>query len=172
MKNAQQTDKRTVEQTVKRLVLPIAETLFLLARANALHLLLSQNDEVRVVLSDVGAFEVRDDVSIRQFIEQNHRRIVVMPTTVGELVLKNIEPKRKSGQLGSVPREIRDQAITGMVISGEPTWVIADDEFMGSYTFALPANARGLSMSAWLFELERMQLLDSAAVLQARMKKS
>ncbi len=59
-----------------------------------------------------------------------------------------------------------------MVIDGEPTWVIADDEFMESYTFALPANARALSMSAWLYELERMQLIDSAADLLARMEKS
>lgn len=168
-----------------RVVLPDSGPLISLACADALDLLLSFHDGVRIVLTDVVEFEVthRDDelpnaLAIKQFIERNRDRIEVMPTTVGSLALEDLKRKRQAGQPASLPRDIGELSITSFVISmrtanpGEPTLVIVEDDWFESNTYALPGNLHLLSTSAWLDGLEQMKVIDSAAEVRTRVQMS
>jgi hypothetical protein len=172
----------TGKQTI-RIVLPDAGPLISLACADALGLLLSFQDGVRIVLTDIVEFEAThrsddlpDAVAIKQFIEENRDRIEVMSTTVGSLALDDIKRKLASGQPASLPKDIGELSITSFVISmrmanpGDPMLAILEDDWFESNTYALPGNLHLLSTSAWLDGLEQMKVLESAAEVRARIQ--
>lgn len=172
----------TEKQTV-RIVLPDSGPLISLACADALDLLLSLCDDVRIVLTDVVEFEAThrsndlpDAEAIKQFLEQNRARIEVMPTTVGSLALEDIKRRRAAGQPASLSKDIGELSITSFVISmrsanpGDPTLVILEDDWFESNTYALPGNLHLLSTSAWLDGLEQMKVIESAAEVRARIQ--
>ncbi len=166
-----------------RIALPDSGPLISLACADALGLLLSFQDDVRIVLTDVVDFEVThrsDDLpdarAIKQFIGDNRDRIEVIATTVGSLALEDVKRKQESGQLALLPRDIGELSITSFVIAmrtvnpGTPTLVIIEDDWFESNTYALPGNIHLLSTSAWLDGLEQMKVIESAANLRARIQ--
>ena len=172
----------TPRQTI-RVVLPDSGPLISLACADALDLLLSFHERVRIVLTDVVEFEAThrsddlpDAAAIRQFIERNRDRIEVMPTTVGSLALEDIRRRRLEGQPASLPRDIGELSITSFVIAmrtanpGDPTLVILEDDWFESNTYALPGNLHLLSTSAWLDGLEQLRVIESAAEMRARIQ--
>lgn len=172
------TKKRTI-----RIVLPDAGPLISLACADALDLLLSFQDGVRIVLTDVVEFEAMhrgddlpDAAAIKQFIEQNRDRIDVMSTTVGSLALEDIKRKREGGQPASLPKDFGELSIMSFVISmrtanpSDPMLVILEDDWFESNTYALPGNLLLLSTSAWLDGLEQMKVIESAAEVRARIQ--
>lgn len=172
----------TPRQTI-RVVLPDSGPLISLACADALDLLLSFHERVRIVLTDVVEFEAThrsddlpDAAAIRQFIERNRDRIEVMPTTVGSLALEDIRRRRLEGQPAGLPRDIGELSITSFVIAmrtanpGDPTLVILEDDWFESNTYALPGNLHLLSTSAWLDGLEQLKVIESAAEMRARIQ--
>jgi len=168
-----------------RVVLPDAGPLISLACGNALNLLLSFREDVRIVLTDVVDFEAThrsNDLpnaeTIKQFILDNRDRIDVIPTTVGSLALDDLKRKREAGLPASLPKDIGELSITSFVISlrtanpGDPTLVIVEDDWFESNTYALPGNLHLLSTSAWLDGLEQMKVIESAAQIRARIQEA
>ncbi len=170
----------TAPKNTIRVVLPDSGPLISLACADALHLLLSFHEGVRIVLTDVVEFEAthrRDDLpdaqAIRQFIERHRDRIEVMPTTVGSLVLADLRRQQLEGRSASLPKDMGELSITSFIISmrtanpGEPTLVILEDDWFESTAYAMPGNVHLLSTSAWLDGLEVMKVIASAAQVRA-----
>lgn len=166
-----------------RIVLPDAGPLISLACGDALDLLLSFINDVRIVLTDVVEFEVTsrsndlpDARAIKDFLEKNRDRIEVMPTTVGSLALADLKRKQQAGQPTSMPKDIGELSITGFVISlrtanpGEPTLVIVEDDWFESNAYAVPGNVHLLSTASWLDGLEALQVIASAAEVRARIQ--
>lgn len=171
------------DKPVIRVVLPDAGPLISLACGGVLDLLLSFRENVRIVLTDVVAYEAThrsDDLpdarAIRQFVEQNSGRIEVLPTTVGALALGDLQRRQQQGQPAALSRDIGELSITSFVISlrtvnpGEPTLVIVEDDWFAANAYALPGNVHLLSTSAWLDGLELLQVIASAADVRARIQ--
>jgi hypothetical protein len=177
-------DQPVIKKQTIRVVLPDSGPLISLACADALDLLLSFHDGVRIVLTDIVDFEVThrsddlaDAAAIRRFIEVNKSRIDVMPTTVGSLALEDIKRRREAGQQAWLAKDIGELSITSFVIAMrttnpcEPTLVILEDDWFESNTYALPGNVHLLSTSAWLDGLEQMRVIESAADVRSRIRK-
>jgi hypothetical protein len=172
----------TAKKTI-RVVLPDSGPLISLARASALDLLLTFQEGIRIVLTDVVEFEVThrnedfpDAAVIKQFISDNRDRIEVLPTTVGSLALNDLKNKLQSGQSASLPKDMGELSVTSFIISmrtinpGEPTLVILEDDWFESNVYGVPGNVHLLSTSAWLDGLEEMKVIASAAELRAQIQ--
>lgn len=166
-----------------RIVLPDAGPLISLACGEALDLLLSFTDDVRIVLTDVVEFEVThrssdltDARAIMGFLEKNKDRIEVMQTTVGSLALADLKRKLRAGQPAALPKDMGELSITSFVISlrtanpGEPTLVIVEDDWFESNAYAVPGNVHLLSTASWLDGLEALEIIESAAEVRARIQ--
>lgn len=175
----------TMTKRAVRIVLPDAGPLISLACGDALDLLLSFEDNVRIVLTDVVEYEAThrsDDLpnakAIKQFLHDNRGRIDVIPTTVGSLALDDIKRKQEAGLPASLPKDIGELSITSFVISlrtanpGDPTLVIVEDDWFESNAYALPGNLHLLSTSAWLDGLEQLRIIESAALIRSRIQQA
>jgi hypothetical protein len=184
-----------VAQKQKRpiqIVLPDAGPLISLACGDALDLLLSFKEEVRIVVTDVVEFEAthrwedyEDARAIKSFFERNSSRIEVLPTTIGSLALSDLRRRQQESKQGgdgpgqgrlSLPADIGELSITSFVISlrtanpGDPMLVIVEDDWFAANTYALPGNVHLVSTSAWLDGLEELGAIESAAAVRARIQ--
>ena len=166
-----------------RIVIPDAGPLISLACGGALDLLFSFKEEVRIVLTDVVAFEsssrsseYADAKAIQDFIKLHKDRIEVLPTTIGSLALADLERKRAEGLPAHLSKDLGELSITNFIISlrssnpGEPTLVLIEDDWFEANAYAVPGNVHLLSTSAWLDGLEELKIIESAAEIRAKIQ--
>lgn len=166
-----------------RVVLPDTGPLISLAMGQALELLLLVAEDVRLVLTDVVAYEAThrssefaDARSIQEFLAAHAARIEVAPTTVGAMALADIARKKAAGESAALPKDLGELSITNFVISlrstnpGDPMLVIIEDDWFATSAYAVPGNIHLLSTSAWLDGLEALGLIPSAAEVRGRIQ--
>lgn len=178
---ASRSARRAAPRQPIRILLPDTGPLISLALGDALDLLLKFADDVRLVLTDVVAFEATqradryaDGRAIQVFLQANAGRVEVMPTTVGKMALP--DPQRRRGAEKALPRDLGELSITSFVISlrtanpGEPMLVLIEDDWFAANSYAVPGNVHVLSTSAWLDGLEALGVIGSAAEVRARIQ--
>ena len=157
-------------------MIPDTGPLISLAAGGALDLLLLARKNVRIVLTDIVAFEATskadqyvDGQAIKQFLDDNRHRVEVVETTLGSLALPQMREDIASGRPARLPRDLGELSITNCVISlrernpGEPTLVLIEDDWFASNTYAVPGNVHLLSTSAFLDGLEAAGVIPSAS---------
>jgi hypothetical protein len=172
----------TKKQSI-RVVLPDTGPLISLALGDALELLLSVAEEVRIVLTDVVEYEAThraDDLpdaqAIRSFLNDHASRIEVMPTTIGSIALADLRRQAQGGVPASLPKDLGELSITNFVMSlrtsnpGDPMLVIIEDDWFAENAYAVPGNVHLLSTAAWLDGLEALGRIASASDVRARIQ--
>lgn len=179
------------------IVIPDTGPLITLAKADALDLLLSFGDDVRLVLTDVVEFEStrfrtdhKDAQQICDFITANSARIDIESTSYGEQAIAAAKARQRydenpavqafllANQMPPPAKMAVDSGemsiisfISGLIAAppGPPCLVIAEDDFfLRSNSGALPGNAHIISTMAFLKALEALNpKFNAKAVLAA-----
>ena len=166
-----------------RIVLPDAGSMISLALGNVLDLLLLAADDVRLVLTDVVAFEAThrsdryaDAVIIREFLRKHAQRVEVLPTTIGTLALEDLRRRALAGEQVRLSKDLGELSITNFVISlrtanpGDPMLVIIEDDWFSANSFSVPGNVHLVSTSAWLDGMQELGQIPSAAAVRAQIQ--
>lgn len=159
------------------LLVPDAGPLFSLAAADLLHVLL----KAQLVVTDVVKQETFDRgalpgaspeaITLRRFFVNHARQIQVRETTIGALfkLAQRLDPTialRDAGELSiqSLLISLRAEA------PGVRALVLFEDAWFIRHAMMLPPNCTLISTSAFLVNLERSGLIESAALAQSRIR--
>jgi hypothetical protein len=122
------------------------------------------------------ADEFADGAAIANFFATNKGRMEIVPTTIGQFALPELERRAAAGEPVAMPQDLGELSITNFVISirhvnpGEPMLVLIEDDWFIGNSYAVPGNVHLLSTASFLDGLEKAGVIPSAAEVRRRIQ--